>query len=81
MIQFMAMVFPWLILFTAIFVGLWKLLPKLPPYFKVAQDYSAWLAYQTEWAMKFVTEPVLQVKSGVAGLDGFIRSIRKFFGR
>ncbi len=72
---------PILVLIGGLAFGLGYLLPKLPPYFKVAQDYTAWLAYKTDWAVKYVTGPVTQVKSGIAGLDGFIQGLRKFFGR
>lgn len=79
-LNLMLIIFPLLAIF-ALAIGLNKLMPKLPPYFKVAQDYSAWLAYKTEWALKYVVEPVLQIRSGVAGLDNFIQTIRKFVGR
>jgi hypothetical protein len=72
---------PLLLVIIGVTYGLYYVVGILPPYFKVAQDYSAWLAYKTNWAVKFVTQPMTQVKSSVAGLDGFIKGIRKFFGR
>jgi NADH:ubiquinone oxidoreductase subunit 5 (subunit L)/multisubunit Na+/H+ antiporter MnhA subunit len=80
-LQVLAGLLPVLLLIGGLAGGLFYVLRKLPPYFKVAQDYSVWLAYKTKWAMKFVLEPVVQVKSSVSGLDGFIKGLRKFFKR
>jgi hypothetical protein len=80
-LQVLVGLLPVLILTAGMAVAIMLLVRKLPPYLKVVQDYSIWLAYKTEWAMKFVTQPVLQMRSGVAGLDAFIQGIRKFFGQ
>jgi hypothetical protein len=57
------------------------LFKRLPPYFKIAQDYTALAARKTEWAMQYVVEPVLRIRSAVASLDRFIQTARKFFGQ
>lgn len=80
-VQVLVMLLPLLIVLIGLAFGVGWILGKLPPYFKVAQDYSIWLAYKTDWAMKFVTGPVLQIRASVAGMDGFIQGIRKFFGQ
>lgn len=72
---------PLLVVLAGVAYGFYYVVKILPPYFKVAQDYTAWLAYKTNWATKFVTQPVTQVRSSVAGLDGFVKGIRKFVGR
>lgn len=79
--QILAWLLPVFLVIFGLALGLNYLIGKMPPYFKVAQDYTAWLAYKTDWAMKFVIEPMLQVKSSVASMDSFIKNIRKFVGR
>ncbi len=79
--QVMIVTLPLLILFGGLAWGLKYLIRLLPPYAKVAQDYTALAARKTEWAMQYVVGPVLQIRSAVAGLDKFIQNIRKFMGR
>ena len=78
--QFMVILFPLLLLFLAAW-GIGKLIHRLPPYLKIAQDYTELAARKTEWAMRYVVEPVLQIRSAVAGLDKFIQTVMKFMGR
>jgi len=80
-LQVMIVVLPLVIIFGGLAYAVGYLLKVMPPYFKIAQDYSALAARKTEWAMRYVVEPVLQFKSAVAGFDSFAQGVRKFFGR
>jgi hypothetical protein len=77
----MIAVLPLLIVFGGLAYGIGYLIKLLPPYFKIGQDYTALASRKVEWAMRYVIEPVLQVKSAVAGFDGFVKIARQFFGR
>ena len=79
--QVMLVVLPLLLVFGGLAYGVVYLLKILPPYLKVAQDYTALAAQKTEWVMRYVIEPVLSIKSAVAGLDNAIQTVRRFFGR
>lgn len=78
--QAMAMALPLLILFAGLFFGVTYLLRILPPYSKIAQDYTALAALRVEHVMRYVLEPVLRVRSGVAGFDRLVQNVRRFFG-
>lgn len=80
MLQVMLVVLPLLIVFGGLAWAIGYLLGVLPPYFKIAQDYTALASRRVEWAMRYVIEPVLQIKSAVAGFDGFVQNARRFFG-
>ena len=80
-LQVMIVTLPLLIVFGGLAYGVMYLLKVLPPYMKIAQDYTDLAARKTEWAMRYVVEPVLQIRSAVAGLDKFIQSVMKFVGQ
>ena len=77
----MVAILPWAVVFIGGIFAIAYLLRILPPYFKVAQDYTALASLKVEQAMRYVIEPVLQVKSGVAGFDNFVQNVRRFFGQ
>jgi hypothetical protein len=79
--QVMLVVLPLLVVFGGLWYAATYLIKILPPYFKVAQDYTALAAQKTEWAMRYVIEPVLAIKSAIAGLDNAIQTVRRFFGK
>lgn len=79
--QVMVVIIPWLFVFGGVAYGILYLIRILPPYFKVAQDYTALAALRVEQVMRYVIEPVLQIKSGVAGFDRIVQNVRKFLGR
>jgi hypothetical protein len=78
--QVIALVLPWLVVFVGLSAGIVYLIRILPPYLKVAQDYTALAALKVEGVMRYVLEPVLKIKSGVAGFDSAIQNLRRFFG-
>ena len=80
-LQVMIAVLPLLIVFGGLAYGIGYLIKLLPPYFKIGQDYTALASRKVEWAMRYVIEPVLQVKSAVAGFDGLVQNARRFFSR
>jgi ABC-type dipeptide/oligopeptide/nickel transport system permease subunit len=78
-LQAMMFALPLLILFGGLAYGVGYVIPKLPPYFKIAQDYAALAASEVKRLTRYVEEPVLQFKGGVAGFDQFVQSVRRFF--
>ena len=78
-LQVMVFVLPLLILFGGLAYGVGYVIPKLPPYFKIAQDYVALAASEVKRLTRYVEEPLLQFKGGVAGFDQFVQSARRFF--
>lgn len=80
-LQVMIAVLPLLIVFGGLAYGIGYLIKLMPPYVKIAQDYTALASRKVGWAMRYVVEPVLEIKSAVAGFDGFVQSVRRFFGR
>ncbi|MBI3242639.1 MAG: hypothetical protein HYZ49_10140 [Chloroflexi bacterium] len=77
-LQVMVFVLPLLILFGGLAYGVGYVIPKLPPYFKIAQDYAVLAASEVKRLTRYVEEPVLQFKGGVAGFDQFVQSVRRF---
>ncbi len=78
-LQAMVFTLPLLFIFGGLAYGVGYVIPKLPPYFKIAQDYVALAASEVKRLTRYVEEPVLQFKSGVAGFDQFVQSARRFF--
>ncbi len=79
--QVIIVTLPLLILFGGLAWGIAYLVKLLPPYAKVAQDYTALAARKTEWAMQYVVNPILQIRSVVAAVDKFVQNLRRFTGR
>ncbi len=79
-LQAMAIVLPLLLVFAGVAVGLELLLRRSPPYFKIAQDYAARISREAVRATRYVTEPVVQFRSVVAGFDRVMETIRHLFG-
>lgn len=80
-LQVMIVTLPLLIVFGGLAYGVAYLVKLLPPYAKVAQDYTALAARKTEWAMQYVVNPILQIRSVVAAVDKFVQNLRRFTGR
>ena len=77
-LQAMMFAFPLLIIFGGLAYGVGYVIPKLPPYFKIAQDYAALAAREVKRYTGYLEAPVLQFKGGVAGFDQFLQSVRRF---
>ena len=80
-VQVMIVILPVLVSAMVIAIGAQYLLRKSPPYFKMAQDYSARMVVVVRRGAAFVSEPVLQFKAGVAGFDRFVKAVQGFLGR
>jgi hypothetical protein len=80
-LQVMIVTLPLLILFGGLAWGIGYLVKLVPPYAKVAQDYTALAARKTEWAMQYVVNPILQIRSVVAAVDKFVQNLRRFTGK
>lgn len=80
-LQVMIVTLPLLIVFGGLAWGISYLVKLVPPYAKVAQDYTALAARKTEWAMQYAVNPILQIRSVVAAVDKFVQNLRRFTGK
>ncbi len=81
LLQVMIVILPVLVSAMVIAIGAQYLLRKSPPYFKIAQDYSARIAVEVRRRVVYVSEPVLQFKAAVAGFDKIVKAVQGFWGR
>jgi hypothetical protein len=78
-LQVLIIALPVLALMIGLAVGVWYLVKILPPYMKVAQDYTLLAARKVEQAAHYAVKPVIKTRAAVAGFDNFVQNIRKFF--
>ena len=81
LLQVMIVILPVLVSATVMAVAVQYLLRQAPPYFKIAQDFSARIAVEVRRGVGYVSEPVLQFKAAVAGFDRFVKAVQGFLGR
>ena len=81
LVQVMIVILPVLVSAVVIAIGAQYLLRKSPPYFKIAQDYSARIVVEVRRGVVYVSEPVLQFKAAVAGFDKIVKTVQGFLGR
>lgn len=80
-VQFMALALPLLIMLAALAIGIQELMTRMPPYFKIAQDFMARVARQSTRIMRYASEPVLKLSAAVNSFDSFVSGVMRFFGR
>ena len=81
LLQVMIVILPVMVSAIAVIIGAQYFLRKSPPYFKIAQDYSARIAREVGRGVRYVSEPVLQFKAAVAGFDKIVQAVQGFLGR
>ena len=67
-----------LVLLAGVIYGVWFGLSKLPPYFKVAQDYVALAGDYVQGAAKKVSNVILSTRSFAAGVKRAGADVRAF---
>jgi len=76
-LQGMAFALPVLLIFGGLAYGVWFLIGKLPPYFKIAQDYAALAAARVKQGLSYIEKPILQSKAAAAGAGKFGQEAQK----
>jgi hypothetical protein len=70
-LQAMMFALPILLIFGGLAYGVWFIISKLPPYFKIAQDYVALAALRVKQGLSYIEKPILQSKAAAAGAQKF----------
>ena len=77
LLQAMMFALPILLVFGGLAFGVWFVIGKLPPYFKIAQDYAALAAARVKQGLSYIEKPILQSKAAAAGAEKFGQEAQK----
>ena len=79
-VQALILSLPLLIVLAGLVYGVWYLVAKLPPYFKIAQDYAALAAQVVKLGAARVANPIVQTKALIAGAKQLAKSVHNSLG-
>ena len=71
--QIMVVLLPPLIVFSTLIYVIQFILRRAPPYFKMAQDFTAQVAAQTKIISNFIAQPMLAVKAATSALEQILK--------